>query len=136
MTMPSAVPERATSHTHQFATGAHARVLASTLAHLLDRDERSPERWHTHEFSTAVEAMRRELGSGDGVPGARVRALDPGREIGFDEAAARLARDPLAVAVALLHLELTGQERLPAWRELVRRGVPTHTDLDTALWFG
>lgn len=128
--------ERATSRAHPFTTGAHARVLASTLAHLLDRDEGSPARWHTPEFATAVEASRRELRSGDGIPGATTRALDLCREIGFDEAAARLARDPLDVAVALLHLELSRREQLPAWRELVRRGLPTHADLDAALWFG
>jgi hypothetical protein len=137
MTMPSAIPERATSHAHPFTAGVNARVLATALAHLLDRDDGCPARWHTHDFASAVEAVRSELRAVAGTPATSTKALDPGREIGFDEAAARLARDPVDVAAALVHLESMRQERLPAWRDLVRRGLPRRTaDLDVALWFG
>jgi hypothetical protein len=137
MTMSIAIPERAPAHPHPFTMGAHARVLADALSHLLGRDEGCPARWHTPDFATAVEVSRTELRSGDGTTAATMAVLDPGREIGFEEAAARLARDPVDVAVALLHLEFTRREPLPTWRNVVRRGVPPRAaDLDVALWFG
>jgi hypothetical protein len=137
MTMSTVIPERAPSHPHPFTMGAHARILADALSHLLGRDEGCPARWHTPDFATAVEVIRIELRSIDGTTAARTAALAPGREIGFEEAAARLARNPVDVAVALLHLELTRREPVPAWRDLMRRGVPRRVpDVDVALWFG
>jgi hypothetical protein len=62
---------------------------------------------------------------------------DLARPIAFDEAVARIARNPDDVAVAIRRLELDGRSRLPAWPDLVRRGLPVRpTDLDVALWFG
>ncbi len=135
--MSSPIQERPAPHVHPFAMGAHARVLAIALSHLLDRDEGCPARWHTPEFAAAVDDGRTVLRSSSGAAAVRTAMLDPGREIGFDEAAARLARDPLEVAAALLHLERTRREPLPAWRDLVRRGLPAdQVDTDAALWFG
>ncbi len=136
MTISSAMPEGAAPHAHPFTMGAHARVLATALIHLLDRDEGAPARWHTDDFAAAVDDWRSALRSVADHPAARMVSLDPGREVGFDEAATRLARDPLDVAAALLHLERERREQLPGWTDLVRRGMPARDDRDAALWFG
>jgi hypothetical protein len=121
-------------------TPAHARhtqVLASALAHLLGRDGEPPARWQTPAFAQAVEAARGRL-----LPVASLaelgRATSPGAvDLDFHEAARRLGRDPWDVALAIRRLELGSRRRLPAWTDLVRRGVPARpTDLETALWFG
>jgi hypothetical protein len=117
--------------------GAATRVLAEALAHALGRDDDRPARWRTPAFAVAVDRSRAELGGIGSIWDLPVTPDDGVLPIGFDEAVARIARNPDDVAVAVRRLELGAQHPLPAWPELVRHGLPVrHTDLDTALWFG
>ncbi len=55
----------------------------------------------------------------------------------FRAAVARLARDPLSVAVAIRRLETTASRRLPSWPDLVRGPRPSEpSQSDASLWFG
>jgi len=116
--------------------GARTRVLAEALAHVLGRDDDRPARWRTPSFAVAVERAREELGGLGSVrdlPGEGVL----GRPLAFNQAVARIAGSPHDVAVAIRRLELGTRQPLPAWPDIVRRGLPTRpSDLDTALWFG
>lgn len=117
--------------------GARTRVLAEALAHVLGRDDDRPARWHTAAFAAAVDRSRAELGGVGSVWDLPEPADDPSGSIAFDEAVARIGRHPDDVAVAIRRLELGARHPLPAWPELVRRGLPPRpSDLDTALWFG
>lgn len=121
---------------------AHARrgqVLASALSQLLEHDRERPARWSMPAFILEVEAARARLQSA-----ATLAALhDPGTDeadptgLDFQEAARRLAREPQDVALAIRRLEITSRTRLPAWQDLLKRGLPGRpTALETALWFG
>ena len=118
-------------------SGADTQVLAAALSHLLRRDEDCPARWRTKPFAEAVELARHANRSTDAIPPSLSPDVDAGRDLGFQDAVSRLARNPGDVAVAIRRLELTGRTPLPSWLELVRRGLPSRpSDLDTALWFG
>jgi hypothetical protein len=117
--------------------GAETSVLAAALAHLLARDEDLPARWRTGSFASAVEAARTVLGSVGSVLMLPASGRGAGDQPGFREAVARLARNPDDVAIAVRRLELAGRQGLPAWPELIRRGLPARpSDLDAMLWFG
>jgi hypothetical protein len=119
------------------SSGADTQVLAAALSHLLRRDEECPARWRTKPFAEAVELARHALPSTDAVAPSLAPGVEAGRDLGFQEAVSRLARNPGDVAVAIGRLELTGRTPLPPWLDLVRRGLPSRpTDLDRALWFG
>jgi hypothetical protein len=112
-------------------------VLAAALSHLLRRDEESPARWRKAPFAEAVELARSELRSADAIPSEAASDADTGRDIGFQDAVSRLARNPRDVAVAIRRIELARRQPLPSWLDLVRHGLPSRpSDLDTALWFG
>jgi hypothetical protein len=107
-----------------------SQVLAAALAHLLGRDGELPARWRTPAFTAAVEAAR---------TGSRPRGVGrpDDRPLDFQGAAMRLSREPQDVAVAIRQLEHAAHRPLPAWGDLVRRGLPASpSPLDTALWFG
>jgi hypothetical protein len=111
--------------------------MAEALAHVLGRDDDRPARWRTPAFAVAVDRSRAELGALDTVWDLPAAPDELARPIAFDEAVARIARDPDDVAVAIRHLELGLRNPLPAWPELVRRGLHARpADLDAALWFG
>lgn len=117
--------------------GARTSVLAEALAHVLARDDDRPARWRTAAFAVAVERSRAELGDVSTVWDLPAASDELSRPFAFDEAVARIGRNPDDIAVAIRRLELGARNALPAWPELVRRGLPTRpTDLDTALWFG
>ena len=117
--------------------GAGTSALAAALAHILRRDGDHPARWRTPSFADAVERARLELETVGSIPALPVIRDGPGAPMGFREALARLARNPDDVAVAIRRLELGARHRLPAWPDLLRRGLPAPpTDQDTALWFG
>lgn len=117
--------------------GAGTSVLAAALAHVLRRDDDHPARWRTPSFTDAVERARVELDTVVSIPALPVTREGLDGSIGFREAVVRLARNPDDVAVAIRRLELSARHRLPAWPDLLRRGLPAHpTDQDTALWFG
>lgn len=116
---------------------AEAQVLAAALSHLLRRDEECPARWRTASFAEAVELARRELRPADAIPSRLALDVDAGRDLGFQDAVSRLARNPGDVAVAIRRLEIAERQPLPPWLDLVRHGRPSRpSDLDTALWFG
>lgn len=114
---------------------APTHVLASALAHLLARDEERPARWLTRSFATEVEFFRMPLRRV-----VRARDLpepDAAAPATFTAAVEALASDPAFVAVAIRRLEIARSAALPAWEDLVRRGIPpTPTPLDIATWFG
>jgi hypothetical protein len=117
--------------------GPRSRVLAEALAHVLGRDDDRPARWRTPAFAAAVDRCRAELDDVRSSWDLPAAGDDLARAIAFDEAVAAIARNPHDVAVAIRRLELDGRSRLPAWPDLVRRGLPVRpTDLDVALWFG
>lgn len=125
-TIPPRIPEG----------GAEAGTLAAALAHLLVRDDERPARWRASTFAEAVEAAR------DGLPAGVAGGPGPAGPVAsaapdFREAVARLARDPASVARAIRRLEAIRRGRLPAWRHLVRHGLPAQpSDLDRSIWFG
>jgi hypothetical protein len=110
-------------------------LLASALNHLLARDESRPARWLAPSFATDVERARMRLRR-------VVRATDlpehtPGEATTFGTAVDALGRDPAAVALAIRRLEITRSAALPAWEDLVRRGIPPMASpLEVATWFG
>jgi hypothetical protein len=113
------------------------QLLAAALSHLLRRDEECPARWRSASFADAVEAIRRDLGSATAIQSLPAPYVDGDRDLGFQDAVARLARNPDDVAVAIRRLELAERRPLPPWLDLVRHGLPSRpSDLDTALWFG
>ena len=117
--------------------GSRAIVLAEALAHVLGRDGDRPARWSTPLFAVAVDRARTELGGVGSIRDLPARQVELAHQLAFDEAVARIARNPDDVAVAIRRLELGARHQLPAWPELVRRGLPARpSDLDTALWFG
>jgi len=117
--------------------GARTRVLAEALAHVLGRDDDRPARWGTPAFAAAVDRSRTELGDVGSVWDLPAPFDELSGAIAFDEAVARIGRNPDDVAVAIRRLELGARHPLPAWPELVRRGLPPRpSDLDAALWFG
>lgn len=117
--------------------GDHAAtlLLASALSHLLARDEERPARWLARSFATDVERARLTLRRV-----VRVRDLPPpgpGSPATFGAAVAVLERDPSSVALAIRRLEIARSAALPAWEDVVRRGLPsTASPLDVATWFG
>lgn len=119
------------------AGGAETATLAAALSHLLARDDEPPARWRARSFAEAVEAVRAAQADATtwrAGPPAEARA---DAAPGFHEAVARLARNPADVALAIGRLELAGRRKLPAWPDLMRRGLPAQpSDLDRALWFG
>jgi len=130
---PGHVAPRQPSH----LAGAGTSVLAAALTHVLRRDDDHPARWRTPSFTDAVERTRVELDTVGSIPALHVTRNGLDGPMGFREAVARLARNPDDVAVAIRRLELGAHHRLPAWPDLLRRGLPTPpTDQDTALWFG
>jgi hypothetical protein len=113
------------------------QVLAAALSHLLRRDEDCPARWRSAAFAEAVEAARGDLGSATAIQLLPVPHTYEDRDLAFQDAVARLARNPDDVAVAIRRLELAERRSLPPWLALVRLGLPSRpSDLDTALWFG
>jgi hypothetical protein len=113
------------------------RVLAEALAHVLGRDDDRPARWRTTAFAVAVDRARTELRGIASVPNLHVPSGERSGALTFDEAIERIARNPADVAAAIRRLELSARQPLPAWPELVRRGLPPRpSDLDVALWFG
>jgi hypothetical protein len=117
--------------------GAMTSVLAEALVHMLGRDDERPARWRTPAFAAGVDRARAELGGVGSIRDLPATQDEPTGRLAFDEAVARIARDPDDVAVAIRRLELGAWHPLPEWPELVRRGLPARpTDLDTALWFG
>ena len=116
---------------------AETQVLAAALSHLLGRDEECPARWRTASFAEAVELARSQFRFADAIPSRLTPDVDAGRDLGFQGAVSRLARNPDDVAVAIRRLELAERRPLPPWLDLVRHGLPSRpSDLDTALWFG
>jgi len=117
--------------------GAGTRVLAEALAHVLRRDDDRPARWRTTAFAEAVDRSRSELGEVGSIWDLPSPSDERSATIAFDEAVARIGRNPHDVAIAIRRLELGARHPLPAWPELVRRGLPPRpSDLDAALWFG
>ncbi len=113
-----------------------ARLLASALLHVLDRDEPPPARWRADPFVMGVAARRGTL-----APVTTVGDLDllapTSADVTFRDAVTALASDPLAAALAVRCLELTRGAALPAWPVIVRHGaVPRVAPADQGRWFG
>jgi hypothetical protein len=104
---------------------------------VLARDDDRPARWRTSSFVVAVERRSDKLAVVAAVWDLPATPDELARPIAFGEAVARIARNPDDVAVATRSLETGARNPLPAWPDVVRRGLPARpTDLDTALWFG
>jgi hypothetical protein len=101
---------------------AHALLLATALAHLLTRDQPTPESWLTTGFADAVEAERARLRVVEAAAGLPVP--ETGTPMTFATAVDHLGRDPGGVALAIRRIELARSTVLPRWDELVRRGLP------------
>lgn len=125
---PRLTPQRGGHH-------AATLLLASALSHLLARDEERPARWLVRSFATDVDRARLKLRLV-----VRVRDLPPpgpATPATFGAAVAVLERDPNSVAIAMRRLEIARSAALPAWEDVVRRGLPSAASpLDVATWFG
>ena len=118
------------------APDADTRLLGAALTHLLNREDERPARWLSAAFGPAVEVRRAELRDIVALADLPVRDLSD-EALSFESAAARLARHPGDVALAVRSLEISGSRHLPVWAELLRRGLPPRRDEpDPALWFG
>jgi hypothetical protein len=116
---------------------AEATVLAAALTHLLRRDGDRPARWARSPFAELVEATRVEMDRHGSRPTALAVHGPDGTRLTFGAAVDHLARYPSAVATAIRRIEMGRSHRLPAWPELVRRGLPAGPSaLEASLWFG
>jgi hypothetical protein len=104
------------------------------LAHLLDPGRDRPARWLRPSFTAEVTAERRRLHD---VVRTGDLAVPPGLDGSYASAVQSLARDAGVVATAVRQLEIERSGALPAWDELVRRGLPAMpTLIETVTWFG
>jgi len=109
-------PARTTVHP------SSSELLASALVHLVDRDEPVPARWRSEAFAASVARHRVILGSlVDSDALERLAKVIP--LTSFSGAAAALARDPFAAALAVRRIELARGSHLPAWPDVARHGV-------------
>jgi hypothetical protein len=113
-----------------------AGLLGSALLHLLARDEPPPAAWATSFFEGGVTYHRAWLSSMQ-TTAELDRLAPPTVDPTFWGAVSSLARDPLAVAVAVRRLELARGASLPAWSAILRHGVaPRVSRAEQGRWFG
>jgi hypothetical protein len=113
-----------------------AGLLGSALLHVLARDEPPPATWATSVFEGGVTYHRAWLSSIQ-TTAELDRLAPPAVDPTFRGAVSALARDPLAVAVAVRRLELARGAALPAWTAILRHGVgPRVSRAEQGLWFG
>jgi hypothetical protein len=111
-----------------------ASHVAQALVHLLDPGRDRPARWFHPGFVAEVTRERHRLHH---VVRGHELVVYPSLDGSFAATAERLARDPVLVATALRKLEIDRSAGLPAWEDLVRRGLPaTPSPIETATWFG
>jgi hypothetical protein len=113
-----------------------AGLLGSALLHVLGRDEPPPAAWATFAFAGGVAYHRAWLSSAQST--AELDPLaPPAVDPTFWGAVSALARDPLAVAVAVRRLELARGAALPGWPAILRHGVAPRVSRDEqGRWFG
>ena len=115
--------------------------LSDTLSSLLARDGDDPPLWWSTTFARRVESARSVISTV--TSGTRLHAgLDrPARAPAQPRSdAPRLARDAVAVAIAIRWLEIRHDQALPSWSEVLRRRslAPRSAERrsEVALWFG